>query len=165
MAACRVSDEHDPREVQPVGGRVLCKPVERGSDVLVGAGIATAGLVGTAVADAPHGDAPTRQLRTQMAHLRAPGSPDTPAAAVNEDRDRVRAVTLGQEDVDALRGSLAVRNLQVGLRPRQVASSTGSAEAGPAARSIASTRAERRFMLAFRRPSSAGIDRSRRLSA
>jgi hypothetical protein len=87
--------EHHAREVQVVGCRLFSEAVQSGADVLIGSGIASTVLVGTPVADAPHGNAAPRQVWAQVTHLLAPGGGNTPATAVDENRDWVWARAVG----------------------------------------------------------------------
>ena len=91
MTTRRMPHEHHSREVQVVGSCLFSEPVQSGAHILISPGIAATGLVGTPVADAPHGNAATRQVWAQVTHLLAPGGGSAPATAMNDNRDWVWA--------------------------------------------------------------------------
>jgi hypothetical protein len=113
-----MAHQHRAREIQAMDRGFLAQAVDRGTNILEGPGIATPGLVGAPVPDAPDRDATARQFRPEMAKLLPPCALDIfPATAVDKDGDGMRAGTRGQEDVDRLGGCLAVADLHCGLRP------------------------------------------------
>jgi len=82
--------------------------------------VAAAALVGPPISDAPNRDTLSRQFWPEMTKLLSSCSWNVfPAAAVDQNRDRMRPWTVRKEDVNHLRRVRAVKDLQRGRRARQ----------------------------------------------
>ena len=91
--------------------------VDRRGPVLVGSGVTTADFVGSAVPDAPDGNASARQIRPKVKQLHALRCMNAPATAMDQDGSRVWADAVGHEEVDCLSWRCAVRDLDTWRPP------------------------------------------------
>ena len=94
---------------QRVGGR---------GGVLEGAGIAAAGAVDAAIVDVPDRDAAPPEIVGDPVHDPPVGDLGLPAAAMDHEHGRMRAVARGEPEVDDLERVLAIGDRRARRRPR-----------------------------------------------
>lgn len=109
----------DAAGVELILAGVVLQAVERGMHVLVGAGVAAAFFVDSAVFDVPDGNALAAEGVGDVAHLLDAAELDCPAAAMHQHHHRERARTAGPEQLGVLRGGRAIDDLRRCLRAVQ----------------------------------------------
>jgi hypothetical protein len=102
MPARRVADQDHMAKIEVIAPRLAPNAIDGRGDVLIGARVTAARLIGAAITDAPYRDAPRREIRAEVAKLLPPRRPDGPASAVDEDRHGVRPLSPRKEDIDTL---------------------------------------------------------------
>jgi len=114
MPARRMARDEHTVQVETVFWRQRAQVVEAGRDVLEGSRIAAARMADAAVFEVPDRIAPLAQIGGHVVHQLESRQVGAPTAAVDQDNDRMAALSVRNPELAELKGLRAIGDASVG---------------------------------------------------